>query len=259
MKDIKRIAEELIKIAEKLIKIGVEEEDEELELDWDNPPELTPKLEKILRQYGFTYEEFLKWFEAFAETDAPSQLRAFVIVGDLKDLVKYFAWWKEEKIDPVSAAAWTSAKWFTADFASIWHHEGFEPDEATEWIKELDLDTELGIDEAVKWRDLGLTPKEAKELKDEGYNVDVLEELTKYFGNIDDAIEWHRYFDNPKEAKKWHKYFEDPGEAHEWMEYGFSPKEALKWAKYGFDAEDAYRYKDLGYTPERASRELKRE
>jgi len=221
MKDIKRIAEELIKIAERLIKIGVEEEEEDEEekelVDWAEPPELTPEFEEILRQNGFTYEEFLEWFDTFAPAEASEVLSMSSTVKTWKDLVEHFAGWKKEGFGLLDAVAWASAGFTDPYCARIWDEAGFEPGEAEAWVGELKLNIdETGLEEAKKWRKLGLTPKEADELRYEGFDPEILRSFNMYFKDIYDAIEWNRYFDSLTEALDWSDYFDDPEEASVW-------------------------------------------
>jgi len=203
-----KIADEILKIAEKLIKIGVEEEEEddvlEQEIDWNDPPKLTPKLEEFLKQNGFTYEEFLRWFELFAETGAGYGLRRFVYVKRIRHLVEEFARWKKKGFDPEEAVVWVNDDWYDPEFAKMWSDADIGPKEADEWVNALDLSVDTGIDEALEWKELGFKPGEAYWWK------------------------WYKF--TPEEAAEWREYGFNAGSADEYRRRGYSPESA--WRKF---------------------------
>jgi Serine/threonine protein kinase len=169
------------------------------------------------------------------------------------------------------AKKWVDAGWRSGELAKRWYNAGFGPEESYVFEK------------------LGLSPKQARQIKNIGLTaydlkplieteIELIEEFINFIEEngktlsleplrklvkelsllqkegftIKEAYEWIRYDFSSQEAKMWKVAEFDPQNAIKWQKLGFNTEEAKEWRKEGFSPEEAQKWKTLSFLPKEA-------
>lgn len=169
------------------------------------------------------------------------------------------------------AKKWVDAGWRSGELAKRWYNAGFGPEESYVFEK------------------LGLSPKQARQVKNIGFTaydlkpliggeIELIEEFINFIEEnsktlsfeplrklvkelslwrkegftIKEAYEWIRYDFSSQEAKMWKVAEFDPQNAIKWQKLGFNTEEAKEWIKEGFSPEGAQKWKTLNFSPKEA-------
>lgn len=171
------------------------------------------------------------------------------------------------------------------------YSKNLTPEEVKEWEKAGINDSfwwnnkKIGLDEAKKWKELGMDLQKASRYIEYGINpIEFVEwkkeglerEMIGWIGlnqTIDNAKKWKKSFDI-NEAKKWIEYaIKDPQNALAWKELDIEPwkasqielqykidgNEAKDWLKVGIEFKDTEKWKAQGINPFEAKAIIEKE
>ena len=93
----------------------------------------------------------------------------------------------------------------------------------------------LGLAKDRQWQRSGLSPYEAGNWRDNGFN------------DVGEAIRWRNGRFQPPAAKLWKEEGIGAEAAREWKDLGFWPREAKRWSEHGFTPEEAAPWRDGGF------------
>ncbi len=169
------------------------------------------------------------------------------------------------------AKKWVDAGWRSGELAKRWYNAGFGPEESYVFEK-------LGLSpkQARQIKSIGLTAYDLKPLI--GAEIELIEEFTNFIEEnsktlsseplrklveelslwrkegftIKEAYEWIKYDFSIQEAKIWKVAKFDPQNAIKWRKLGFNTEEAKEWRKEGFSPEEAQKWKTLSFLPKEA-------
>jgi serine/threonine protein kinase/uncharacterized membrane protein len=174
------------------------------------------------------------------------------------------------------AKKWVDAGWRSGELAKRWYNAGFGPEESYVFEK-------LGLSpkQARQIKNIGLTAYDLKPLI--GAEIELIEEFINFIEEsgktlsfeplrklvkelslwrkegftIKEAYEWIRYGFSSQEAKMWKVAKFDPQNAIRWRKLGFNTEEAKEWIKEGFSPEEAQKWKTLNFSPKEAKEWIK--
>ena len=158
------------------------------------------------------------------------------------------------------AKKWVEAGWRSGELAKRWYNAGFGPEESYVFEK------------------LGLSPKQARQIKNIGLTaydlnpligakIELIEEFINFIEENTSGQKVPPYLGKTlsfeplrklvKELSLWRKDGFTIKEAYEWIKYGFSVQEAKIWKVAKFDPQNAIRWQKLGFNTEEAKEWIK--
>jgi serine/threonine protein kinase len=158
------------------------------------------------------------------------------------------------------AKKWVDAGWRSGELAKRWYNAGFEPEESYVFEK-------LGLSpkQARQIKNIGLTAYDLKPLV--GAEIELIEEFINFIEENTSGQKVPPYLGKTlsfeplkklvKELSLWRKEGFTIKEAYEWIKYGFSIQEAKIWKVAKFDPQNAIRWRKLGFNTEEAKEWIK--
>jgi len=158
------------------------------------------------------------------------------------------------------AKKWVDAGWRSGELAKRWYNAGFEPEESYVFEK-------LGLSpkQARQIKNIGLTAYDLKPLV--GAEIELIEEFINFIEENTSGQKVPPYLGKTLSSEPLRKLVEELNllrkegftikEAYEWIRYGFSSQEAKMWKVAKFDLQNAIRWRKLGFNTEEAKEWIK--
>jgi len=158
------------------------------------------------------------------------------------------------------AKKWVDAGWRSGELAKRWYNAGFGPEESYVFEK-------LGLSpkQARQIKNIGLTAYDLKPLI--GAEIELIEEFINFIEENTSGQKVPPYLGKTlsleplrklvKELSLWRKEGFTIKEAYEWIKYDFSIQEAKIWKIAKFDPQNAIRWQKLGFNTEEAKEWIK--
>ena len=141
------------------------------------------------------------------------------------------------------AKKWVDAGWTSGELAKRWYNAGFGAEESYVFEK-------LGLSptQARQIKNIGLTAYDLKPLI--GAEIELIEEFINFIEGAGRTLSFEPLRKLLKELSLWRKEGFTVKEAYEWIRYGFSIQEAKTWKVAGFESQNAIRWRELGFNIE---------